>query len=189
MENCLLEYTGMKLNIILDSRRIEKYQPLQDELSRQRISNYEIHHCLILPEVINSISASHKMLVSRAKERGLKEICIAEDDLMFTCSGAWGYFLRNKPETYDLYLACTYGDRIAKQTVGFHLYCIHEQFYDEFLSVPDDKHIDTAMWFTKSQDFRFCYPYPALQRPGFSSNNKTYQDYNSVLKEEDIYRA
>jgi hypothetical protein len=180
----------MKLiNIIFDSRRIEKYDPLIAELKRQGLieDDYEIWPCLLLNTVVESINASHKMIVRKAKEEGLKEVCIAEDDLEFTSSNSWSFFIKNKPEIYDLYLACTYGDRMTKQVVGFHLYCVHEQFYDDFLSVPEDKHIDTAMWFTKGQDFHFCYPYPALQRPGFSANNKSHQDYNSILKPEDIY--
>lgn len=177
----------MKLNIILDSRRVEKYQPLMDELSRQGITDYEIWPCMIFQNVIESINASHKKIVQWAKENGQNEVCIAEDDLYFPAPDGWKYFLKNKPEDYELYLAASYGGYSEKQPIGFHLYCIHEQFYDKFLSVPDDVHIDTAMWFMGKEKFIFCYPFAALQRPGFSSNNMSYTDYNKTLRPEDVY--
>lgn len=177
----------MKLNIILDSRRIEKYQPLMDELSRQGIADYEIWPALILPDVIESISASHKAIIRDAKEKGLKEICIAEDDVYFPAADGWQYFLKNKPEDYELYLAASYGGYSEKQPIGFHLYCIHEQFYDKLLSIPDNCHIDTGTWWLGKEKFVFCYPFAALQRPGFSANNMSHADYNKILKPEDVY--
>ena len=38
-------------------------------------------------------------------------------------------------------------------------------------------------------DFKFCYPFPALQRPGFSANNKAIVDYNKILEPKDIYKG
>src|ERR1700744_1364832 len=186
----------MKLNIIWDSRRPEKWEPLMAELSTQGITDYEIWSCLILPEVVESISASHKMIVQDAKDKGLKEVCIAEDDLMFTAPGAWDYFLSKKPRFFDLYLGGCYSPvkhgwdespySYTLEPVGFHLYILHERYYDTFLSPPDHLHIDTAQ---KSNTIKVCYPIVALQRPGFSANNKCDQDYNSILKPEDIYHG
>lgn len=177
----------MKLNIIHDSRRIERYEPLIAELDRQGITDYEIWPCIMLPSVVESINASHKMIVRKAKEDGLKEVCVVEDDVFFPAEDGWAYFLKNKPEDYELYLACSYGGYSEKQPIGFHLYMVHEQFYDKFLSVPDNAHIDTAMWWLGKDKFVFCYPFPALQRAGFSANNMSHADYNKVLKDEDVY--
>lgn len=177
----------MKLNIILDSRRIEKYHPLMNELEEQGIEDFELWPCLMFDSIVESINASHKMIVRDAQERGLKEVCIAEDDLMFPAKDGWKYFLDNKPEDYDLYLAATYVvTKPLKHICGFHLYCVHEKFYEKFLSVPDESHIDTVMDSVKG-DFVFCYPFAALQRPGFSANNKSVVNYNLILKKEDIY--
>jgi hypothetical protein len=174
------------LNVILDERRIEKYDPLISELRRQKIK-YEIWPCILRPNVVSSINASHKMIVRDAKEKGLKECFVGEDDLMFPAADGWQYFLKNKPTSYDLYLACTYVVPISNNRVcGFHLYAISDKFYDQFLSIPDDVHIDTYMDELKG-DYHFCYPFPALQRPGFSSNNMAISNYNAVLKPEDIY--
>jgi hypothetical protein len=176
-----------KLNIIFDSRRQEKYEPLMAELATQKITDYEIWPCVMYPNVVASINASHKMIVRDAMERGLREVAIAEDDIFFPANDGWDYYLRNKPDEYDLYLACTYIVPVTNNKVcGFHLYMVHERFYEKFLSVPDEKHIDTAMDDLKG-GYVFCYPFAALQRPGFSNNNRAVVNYNKILKPEDVY--
>ena len=179
----------MKLNIILDDRKPERYGLLLGEMIRQGITDYEFFPCHIVPSVVESINLSHKMIVRKAKEEGLTEVCIAEDDLMFPAKDGWDFFLSNKPKEFDLYLAASYIPPVSNNKIcGFHLYIVAEKFYDRFLSVPDNVHIDTEMNNLKG-DYKFCYPFPALQRPGFSSNNKTDVNYNKILKEEDIYRG
>lgn len=181
-----------KLNIIYDSRRHEKYEPLISELERQGISDYEIWPCLLLPDIVQSINASHKMIVNYAQDNGWDEVFIAEDDLYFPADDGWDYFLKKKPDykEYDLYLGCTYiPETPPKQVCGFHLYSVSSRFYEKFLSVPDFCHIDTEMNNTGGE-FVFCYPFPAMQRSGFSANNKTKVNYNSVFdaRPNDVYR-
>lgn len=175
------------LNVIFDERRIEKYEPLIAELKKHKIK-YEIWPCILSRNVVSAINASHKMIVRDAKEKGLKECFVAEDDVFFPAADGWQYFLNKKPQTYDLYLACTYVVPISNNKVcGFHLYAISDKFYDRFLSIPDDVHIDTYMDELKG-DYHYCYPFAALQRPGFSSNNMAQTNYNAILKPEDIYQ-
>ena len=177
----------MKLHIIHDSRRQERYEPLLQQLKSEGITDYELFPCLILPQIVNSINASHKMIVEMAKSLGLRECCIAEDDLQFSSKGAWQYFLNNRPDVFKLYTACNYLNRdhpTTKQIVGFHLYIIHESYYEDFLELPEDRHIDTAV---NGIDINVCYPYAALQRAGFSWNNMREVDYNTVLQPQDIY--
>lgn len=178
-----------KLNIIYDARRHEKYHPLMDELERQGIDDFEIWPCIMYDNVVSSINASHKMIVRDAQEKGLEEVFIAEDDLFFPANDGWEYFLRNKPKPtdYDIYLAATYiPEKPPTQICGFHLYSVSSRFYDQFLSVPDESHIDTAMNYVDGK-YVFCTPFPALQRAGFSANNKCVCNYNAVLAKEDIY--
>lgn len=178
----------MTINIIHDIRLLDRYGLLIDELHRQEVYDYKIWNCIEdKGSVIRSINLSHKAIVRYAKEQWLKEIAIAEDDLQFTAPGAWEFFLKNKPEVYDLYLACSYLPLHSGLVCGFHLYFISEKFYDQFLSVPDNLHIDTAMEGLKG-NYVFCYPFPALQRPSWSANNREKVDYNKVLNPEDIYR-
>lgn len=177
----------MDLNIIHDSRLIERREPLIEEMNRQGIK-YKIWDSVECKDsVVKSINLSHKQIVQYAKDNGIKEIAIGEDDLVFPAPNGWQFFLRNKPERYDLYLGCSFLPLHAKMVCGFHLYCIQEQFYDAFLSVDETKHIDTAMDDLKG-DYVWCYPYPALQRPSWSANNKAQVNYNAVLNKEDIYQ-
>lgn len=185
----------MKIHIIHDYRRQEKYQPLIAELSRQSITDYEIYPCILSKTVVESISESHKMIVREAKERGYEMICIAEDDLMFPAKDGWQYFLKNMPMLFDIYLGGSYlkDERIKYSSpttavdsyVGNHLIVIHNRYFETFLESDSKQHIDTAQ--TGKGFFQLCYPMAAIQRPGFSANNMDICNYNGILNEEDIY--
>ncbi len=178
------------LNIIYDNRQPQKYDLLIGELQKQRIVDYKIWPAVVLRHsVVESINASHKMIVRAARDLGWAEVTIGEDDLMFTCDGAWDFYLRNKPMSFDLYLACTYVKPFDPiKITGFHLYTVAAKFYDRFLSAPDKAHIDVAMD-DLGGDYRLCYPFPALQRAGFSSNCSGYANYNTVLEKADTYHG
>jgi hypothetical protein len=178
------------LNIIHDNRRSEKYDPLVNELREQKIFSYIIHPATVLKHsVVESINASHKKIIRAAKEAGLPYVIIAEDDVMFTSVGAWQYYIDNMPESFDLYLGCTYVKPFSLNKVaGFQLYTVHEKFYDTFLSAPDTDHIDIAMN-ELGGDYHICLPVVALQRPGYSANNNAYANYNhQTLAKEDLYK-
>lgn len=180
----------MKLNIIYDARRVEKHEPLIKELEGQGITDFEIWPCLMFPDVVFSINSSHKMIVRMAKEQGLPEVCIGEDDLQFTAPGAWEYFLSQKPaiKEYDLYLASTYIiEEPLKSICGFHLYTVSSRFYDTFLETDNNQHIDTLFNDIKG-DYKFCYPFPALQRPGYSANNNMVVNYNIMVEDKHIFK-
>lgn len=169
------------INIILDERRCERKELLLEEFRQQGITDYKFWDCIILPDVVQSINASHKMIVSDAKERGLKEVIIFEDDAQFTCKGAWDYFLSQKPQNADLYLWGSYLLPLTNNMVcGFQAYILFESGYDKFLSCPDNVHIDTEMD-KLGLDIKFCFPFPILQRAGFSANNKAVVNYNDIL--------
>ena len=178
----------MILNVIYDSRRGEKYDLLISELESNKV-DYKIWEAEVQKEsVVSSINASHKNIVRWAKENNLKEVAIAEDDIWFTCDESWEYFLDNKPSEYDLYLASTYVPPISNNVIcGFHLYLVHSDFYDTFLSVPDNEHIDTV-FNNMNGNYKFCYPFVALQRSGWSSNNKCVVNYNSLITDKDLYK-
>lgn len=178
------------LNIIFDDRmNWDDKERLIAEFEQQGIYDYTFWDAVIdRKTVTESINASHKRIVEWAKENGLLEVMIAEQDLTFTNPNAWEYFLNNKPEDFDIYLAATYIPPITNNKIcGFHLYIVRQQFYDKFLSVDDRKHIDTGVC-EMGGNFKFCYPFPALQRSGYSANNGTVVNYNSLLKPEDIYK-
>ncbi len=196
LEYIILGNTRMSLNklhIIHDSRRIERYDPLIAELDRQGIKDYEIFPCIMFDSVVESINASHKMLVRWAMQEERPYVIIAEDDIMFPHEKGWQWYLDNTPPIYDIYAGGNYnaferpknsGAFRTDMIVGFHLYTVHSRYYEQFLATPDDKHIDTEQ---KSPLMYFCYPMAAIQRAGFSANNAAPVNYNSILNDEDVY--
>lgn len=178
------------LNIIFDGRQPEDKERLIKEFGEQGITNYKFWDAIVLKDsVVKSINLSHKMVVKYAKDNNHTECCLMEQDIYFTSPNAWRFFLDNKPESFSLYLWGSYIVPLSNHKIcGFQLYVIHSSFYDAFLSTPDDVHIDTYMDELKG-DYKFCYPFPALQRAGFSSNNMAVVDYNKILSEQDIYKG
>jgi len=176
------------VNAIYDSRKFERLEPLIQEFHNQGIS-YKIWDAINVENVVTSINLSHKAIIADAKAKGLPMVTVCEDDLYFPSLNGWKYYVDNMPKSFDLYLGCTFIPPISNNKVcGFHLYTVHENFYDKFLSAPEDQHIDVAMDDLKG-NYVFCYPFPALQRPGYSFNNPgAIVNYNSVLQEQDIYK-
>lgn len=176
------------INILYDNRRSEKYEPLMQELQRQGLTEYKIWEPVPAVTVVESINKSHKAIIRDAKEKWLKEVCVIEDDCYFPSEKGFEYFLSKKPKSFKIYSACNYIPQeqpIAKILVGFHCYIMHESFYDDFLNIPDDCHIDTSI---TGIDIHVCYPFAALQRPGWSHNHRADANYNAVLSEKDIYK-
>jgi hypothetical protein len=176
----------------------DRFDKLCEELARQGIlDEADIYPCIRGAATIEaSINASHKMLVRMAKDAKLEKVCIMEDDVLFPAKDGFNYFMALEPNRYDIYTAGTYGG-YARQTessnpclivpypVGLHCYLIHSQFYDKFLSIDPTKHIDTAL--EGLGTFKLCYPMAAIQRPGWSSNNRKDVNFNLCLKKEDVY--
>lgn len=202
----------MILNCIVDNRRPEKLPLLEAEMLRQGIS-YTLWDAEILPNVVESINASHKKIVQYAADAGLPEVAIAEDDVYFPADDGWKYFLANKPKAFYLYLGGCYCNLIVSRKtesdgqwirvdwgkhyhptrttiersvlspVGLHCYIINERYYRTFLNTDPTAHIDTA----QKGVFKVCYPMAAIQRPGWSANNLENVNYNTILKPEDVY--
>ena len=65
-----------------------------------------------------------------------------EDDVYFPAQDGFEYFLKNKPDDFDIYLGGIYlgsdkvkemNQRIRHRFSGLHCYIVHERFYDTFL--------------------------------------------------------
>lgn len=182
----------MTVNVISDLRLIERYEPLLNELGRQGITDFKLWPIVEdSKSVISSISKSHKQIIRDAKDKGLERVAILEDDVWFPAPNGWQHFLDGIPLwKYDMYLAGTYGlDRPVQNPIkhinGLHAYICHERFYDTFLSLPENEHIDVAM--SGLGLYYVEYPFIALQRPGWSSNTRAFSDKNADLSKEDIY--
>jgi hypothetical protein len=139
--------------------------------------------------VVSSINASHKKIIQWAKDNNKEMAIVMEQDCFFPAKDGWEYFINNMPKVFDVYASSTYVDDLENKNhlCGFHCYIVHTKFYDTFLSVNDKGHIDTEIDNLKG-DYKVCRPFAALQKPGWSFNNKAEVNYNAKLNKEDIYQ-
>lgn len=188
----------MQIHILYDSRPMpDRLPPLMREFIAQGISPTKIWEPIPAKTVVESINRSIKQIIIFAKEQKLSEVAICEDDLLFPGKGAWDYFIENKPPSFDIFIGGNYLIHNpetylppyykVEEYVGNQLIIVAEKYYDRFLSVPDNQHIDTAQ--KGLGDFYACFPMVALQRPGFSSNSMQVVNYNTNLKPEWIYNG
>lgn len=179
----------MRLNVIVGSRS-ERLPHLLNELITQGISDNELWEGIFLPSVKKSINLAHKQIVEYAKLADWDEVAIAEDDIRFTHTNSWNYFLSNKPEDFDIYLGMIYlgeidENNIVENFTGLTLYIVSKRFYDTFLSVPEDEHLDRALGGLGK--FVVCYPFVAKQYNGFSSNTGKVENYDKLLENRKFY--
>lgn len=184
MENSLLGYK-MILNIIHDDRVFGRIEPLIEELEKNKIQYNIRAACIDKKTVLESITESFRRIIQDAKDKGLSEVWIAEDDLTLSCDRAWKYFVDNKPKDFDVYISGSYLVHhewkyepplvLVNEWVGNHLIVVHEKYYDRWLESKPDVHIDNEQ--KGKGDFYVCFPYAALQRPSRSANCG-YQEVN-----------
>jgi hypothetical protein len=175
----------MVLNIIHLPHRTDRLKLLEQELVEQNISQFQIWDGVVHesnPQ--KGISQAHKQIVKYAKEANLSEVLIAEDDLHFTSKGAFDYFIKSKPVDYDIFLGGILDgvvnvDNTIDDFSGTTLYIVNSQFYDVFLSVPENINIDRAL--RHRGKFIVCNPLVATQHNGFSDNIRQFCVYDLNL--------
>lgn len=175
---------------IIHGRTPARLNPLLEELQRQSVSNYEIWDSIYLKSVKASINAAHKQIVEFAQVAGWNEVLIAEDDFIGTHENSFKFFLSQKPKDYDLYLSMIYMGDIdennrVKDFSGMTLYMVHSRFYDTFLNVDPEEHIDRAL--SGKGEFVVCNPFAFVQRNGFSSNTGKSEVYDTLLAGRKLY--
>lgn len=140
------------------------------------------------------ICQGHKMIIRDAKENDYPFCCIAEDDISWFGKNAWEYFLNSMPEEADIYFSFVYvGDlkdnRITSLFSGMSCYIVYKRFYDFFLSIPDDVHIDRHLGLTSNiHKYICCDQVPCEQIGGKSDNTLTVTPtYRPLLKGRKIF--
>lgn len=188
----------MVAHIIRNPFRPKENTTLYTEIIEQGITHEYWNAVTDSANPVRSINLSHKQIILHAKLLKLPKICIMEEDVWFPAPDGWQYFLDNEPGDYDLYLGGVYGlnqsamNRLEgtgtiqiNNFAGLHCYIIHERYYDTFLSIPEDQHIDLGN--AGLGKYLVCYPFAAVQHPGWSSNNRDEVDYNVNIKEHIYY--
>jgi hypothetical protein len=175
----------MLLNLIHLKHRTDRLSTLKPELEAQGISDYRIWDGVIHPTSTNiGIAQAHQQIVKWAQSTHQKEVLIAEDDLHFTAIGSFDYYIKNKPDDYDLYLGgIVWGkpnNNLVDDFSGTTLYMIHEKFYDKFLSVSGEKDLDRSL---KSKGkFVVCNPMVVVQHNGFSDHSNRHVDFQTYIR-------
>lgn len=136
-----------------------------------------------------AIAQAHKRVVQKAKEIGLEFVAIAEDDIVFNGAGAWQYFLDNMPESFDIYMGVSYFPEtyengiVNKPFDSMSLYIIHSRFYNEFLALPEDNHIDRELSkLVNKKEIRISPLYVVHQLNGYSFNAKHEREYHQRIE-------
>jgi len=156
-----------------------------EELRNQQIEQFEFWDGIYLPSIKKSINLAHKQIVEYANVAGWEEVMIAEDDIKFSSPGAWDYFLSRKPGNYDLYLGGVFLGQpdesgIVKDFTGLTLYCVNQKFYNTFLGVPEEEHLDIAL--AGLGKYVVCDPFVVTQHDGWSSNTGKWEEYGELQK-------
>jgi hypothetical protein len=179
------------INIIHNSERLDRLKTLEYELENQGIKDWNKWDAIYDVKGAHiGINAAHKQIVRWAKEQGLPEVLIGEDDLKFTDKGAFDYFISNKPLDYDLYLCGIFcgqinDNNLTKEFTGMTLYFVNERFYDTYLSLDPNKHIDAAL--ANNGKYVVSNPFVAVQYNGFSDNTKTYCNFDAILQRRKLF--
>jgi len=182
----------MEINVLHGGRE-ERKEHFLNQFKEQGITDYEIWDGLHdKHSIVRTINQSHKQIVEYAMLKGEPMVCIAEDDVLFVHPNSYKYFLENIPQDFDIYLGGIYTghielDNSVKSFTGFHLYIVHERFYETFLSTNPDAHIDISL--ANLGKYIVCNPMVAIQRNGFSSNTGKNENYDFLLTNKSLYKG
>ncbi len=175
----------MLLNIIHLEKRSDRRLLFIREIENQSIIEYRIWPGILTPEPPIGITLAHKQIVADALSSSKPCVMIAEDDLKFTAGNAYQYFLQHLPTDFDLYLGgIMYGkvkpDKTVERFAGLTLYVVHQRFYETFLQLPNDKHLDQAL--DNKGKYKVCDPMVVTQYDGYSDNHKKLMQYDHYIR-------
>lgn len=192
----ILHLFGNTGNPITDRVAQQRYLNLMQQLQEQEITDYTIFAGEY--DEVNTkraINRGHKQIIQHAKDKGLKNVIIMEDDCCFTGQYAWKFFLSKIPKDYDLFTALIYSgevneyNRVKNGMSGTHtLYSVHSRFFDFLLSQPDDVHCDrNAGMYAHQFKYYVCNPMCVIQKGGYSHNLRQSMTYEPYLIGKKMY--
>lgn len=182
------------LNIVHLEHRSDRYETLMKELSQQQIKYYKIWPGISndLYPPFGGIGKAHKQIIQEAKRKNFTSTLIAQDDIKFTAKGAYQYFMENIPYDFDIYLGSIYygkikSDNTVNDFAGLTLFLVHERFYETFLSLPENQHLDRSL--KGKGKFVVCHPFVATQYNGYSDNRKAYCNNDNFLRRRTLFKG
>lgn len=180
----------MKVNVIHGGRK-ERKENFIRQFQEQGI-DFEIWDGLHdKNSIVRTINTSHKQIVEYAMFKRYEMVCIAEDDIDFTNPNGFNFYVQNTPPSFDVYLGGAYIPDFKNGKLyswcGLHLYTVHQNFYETVLSVPENVHLDRAL--AGMGNFHLCDPMVAIQLNGYSSNTGKNENYDSLLKDKNLYNG
>lgn len=188
------------LNILHLQRRYDRVPNILNQIQQQQIDFYSIHEAYDAIELKiqtkEAITKGHKLIIQSAKNNNLPYCIVAEDDLVFTASGAWNYFIANIPESFDLYFGLIYNGTVENNRVlngmsgVMTLYVVHNRFYDFFLSIPDNVHIDRELGQTAFKHEYYVVPKMCVVQSGsYSDNLRRAMNYDVYLEGKELFKG
>ncbi len=190
-----------KIFLIHDPARVDRRELYRQELITQGIDTVDI-----IPAVkdssnpVKNISQAHKKCIRKAIELNLPRVIIMEDDVKFSCPGAFNRFLELSealPKNWDIFISGSYDYQVADQFIkakeiisisglvnlnkfsGLHCYIVNQRYYNKMLSLPENRNLDKVIS-NSNASIWMCYPMVALQHSGFSDNICKEVDYNKT---------
>lgn len=183
------------LQIIHLPYRQDRLQSLLEEMNEQSIAFNIWEGITTRKTPVENISAAHKQIIQKAKDENWPFAIIAEDDIKFSCAGAWKYYLSKMPKVFDLYVGLVYSghinseNRITKGMSGTNtLYTISSQFYDTLLATDDTKNLDRELGKDACvHNYYVCNPMVCYQMNGKSDHFNRIMNYDPFLQDKKLY--
>lgn len=177
------------LNVIHLKDRIDRRVSFIKEFKEQGIE-YKIWPGIVINQLpFAGISYAHKSIIKDAKDKKLPRVIIAEDDIYFSNSKSWDYYISNIPDDFDLYFGVVYDSKINEDNriltgfAGLTLYTVHERFYDTFLGMNSMNNLDRELGkYAYKYRYMVCPEFVAHQRDGFSDHKKANHTYGHLIK-------
>lgn len=189
--------------VIHDKKRTDRYNTLIQELRSQNIDPDDViwipavHHA----KPMTGISRAHRSCIETAKQLGLDQVTILEDDILFTSPYSFRRYLdlfRDLPDDWDIFFAGAYsliGKRrvsdkfvTANDIAGLQCYTVRARYYDTFLTAPDDYHVDRWLIPKGRAKAYVAYPMLAMQHDGYSDQQRRMLTLSGMHKNFDLFQ-
>jgi GR25 family glycosyltransferase involved in LPS biosynthesis len=192
----------MEVYVIHNRERKDRLESFINECQTQGIKDVTFFPAIFADKPQTGIAIAHANCVLDAKNKGLEQVCIMEDDVQFTAPEAFNHFLNlynSVPKEADIFLSgistgtpTKHSNGIARvnEFSGLHCYIINAKAYDRFLSCPRGKHIDRWLGNRISggkMNVFTAYPMVAIQHNGYSDNKKQVKDYSHLFNKHPLW--